>query len=324
METLLSPEIQEILARYSRQRAQSPSSSIRPENLRAGAQTARSLRDAGLKVPKGYELDIGTGEMHKNNDGGFLDAPAWAWALPAAGMAAPLAFPAAAGAGTLASSSVPTSLAMSAVPGGATGAASAGSTGMFGSLLSFGKDLLKNPKDLISGLGSAFGAGADAAASNRGTALDAALEQEKLRQQQMRDYFTASRDAFDTGMSRAQEVRSGEGDAWRKLQQAAYVGNAPGAASLNLAGPYSRSVAGPTSVERGAANTMRDEMVNRMRSLGGQYALPDAISAPKTPDPYTIDDGLLKPGLWETIQGYTGEGMKALGGIPVNRGQVNG
>jgi hypothetical protein len=77
-------------------------------------------------------------------------------------------------------------------------------------------------------------------------------------------------------------------------------------------------------VERGEANTMRDEMVNRMRSLGGQYALPDAISAPKTPDPYTIDDGLLKPGLWETIQGYTGAGMKALGGIPVNRGQVNG
>jgi len=69
---------------------------------------------------------------------------------------------------------------------------------------------------------------------------------------------------------------------------------------------------------------MRDEMAARMKSLGGQYALPNAITTPTKEDPYTIDSKLLKPGLWETIQGYAGAGMKALGGVPVSGGKVNG
>lgn len=167
----------------------------------------------------------------------------------------------------------------------------------------------------IDAIGSALGAGSKASASNRGTALDAAMEQEKLRQQQMRDYFTASRDAFDTNMSRSQEVRAGEGDAWRKLQQAAYVGNAPGEMSLNLAGPYSRSVAGPTSMERSAANTLSSEMANRMKMLGREYTLPNAIGAPAKPNPYTNDPSLTKPGLWETLSGYAGAGLKGYAGL---------
>lgn len=207
--------------------------------------------------------------------------------------------------------------------------ATAGAKGMgLGSTLlgfgkSLGKDLLKNPKDLISGIGSALGAGSQAAASNRGTALDAALEQERIRQQQMRDYTDASRAAFDTGITRGREVRDAEGDAWRKLQQAAYVGNAPGGFALNLS-PYSKAIAGPTSVERGSANTLRDEMVNRMKSLGGQYALPAAMAAPEKQSPYTIPDSLLKPGMWEKISGYAGAGLKGLAGLPVYGGKVNG
>ncbi len=294
-------------------------------------------RELGMKFPKGAEIDKG-GNMNEN-EGFGKQAKKWGPVVGGAALAAfglPGVMPgllslggsgAAASAG--AASAIPGASAapslsslLGAAPAGAASATGGG--GMFGTLLGFGKDLLKNPKDLMSAAGSLFGAGSDAAASNRGTALDAALEQEKLRQQQMRDYYSASRDAFDTGMARAQEVRAGEGDAWRKLQQAAYVGNAPGGMSLNLAGPYSRSVAGPTGVERGAANDMRDEMVRRSQSLRSQYALPNNISEPNEPAPFTFDDKLLKPGLWETISGYAGAGMKALGGVPVNRGQVNG
>jgi hypothetical protein len=73
--------------------------------MRAWLATTRALRALGVQVPEGQEFDLGRGQLHENNDGGFLDAPWWAWTLPAAGIAGGLMLPAAgtgAGAGATA------------------------------------------------------------------------------------------------------------------------------------------------------------------------------------------------------------------------------
>lgn len=313
-----NPEIQDFLREYTR-RTQGLGIGAKGREFAQAAPTSAAIRErAGIAIPKGYNFDVGSGKVVKETG-----IPGWAWALPAAAFA-PMAIGAlagGAGAGAGAAASASALPGASAAPSlssllGAAPVAAKGSTGMVGTLLGLGKDLLKNPKDLISGIGSALGAGSQASADNRGTMLEAMIEQERLRQEQMRNYYDASRTAFDTEMSRGKEVRDAEGDAWKKLQQAAYVGGAPASASLGLAGPYSRSVAGPSSSERGAASDFEAEMVKRMKTLGGQYALPNAIAAPEKQAPYELPMDLLKPGMWEKISGYVGAGLKGLGGIP--------
>src|SRR5688572_18963852 len=66
--------------------------------------------------------------------------------------------------------------------------------------------------------GAMLSAGANASASNRGAQIEAAIEQERLRQQQEQNY----RDAL---VQREQEGRASATDAFKKLQQATYLMN---------------------------------------------------------------------------------------------------
>jgi hypothetical protein len=195
---------------------------------------------------------------------------------------------------------------------GAAGAASAaGGAGMsaWEQILGYGRKVFDN-KDLIGAAGNMLGAGSQASAQNRGAAIEAALAQENLRQQAQRDYLQGLQTQFSSEMQRAGEVRSAEGDAWRKLQQAAYVSGAPASFSLNLAGPYSRGIAGPSAEERTAGTGLRDEMTSRLSSLPGQYSLPNAIPAPQAPTPFTVPEDLSRPSAWERISGYAGAGLQ--------------
>lgn len=150
-------------------------------------------------------------------------------------------------------------------------------------------------------IGGALSGGSQASASNRGTAIEAGLAQEAIRQQQMRDWENAMN-------ARSQEARANQGDAWKRLQQSSYVTNwQPSAARFS---PYSKPLTAPSFEARQGATSLMEQ--TRDDLMAGRFRAPQMGDLAR-PQPYTIDPKLLKPGAWEQISGYAGAGLTGLG-----------
>ncbi len=195
---------------------------------------------------------------------------------------------AAAGSGVLASSAVPTSLAMSAVPGIASGA---GGAGMWGTLAG----LVKNP--IVRGIGSALGAGSQASADNRGAQANAAIEAEQLNQQRQRSFI-------EQMLAREAEGRAGANDAMRNVQRTEYIQH--GAKDYQPTDPRLKTFGfGPmarTEVEKQGAADLGATASNRL-------ATGNPIPEIQNPGQFQFDPKLLKGSAWEKLMGYAGAGL---------------
>lgn len=133
---------------------------------------------------------------------------------------------------------------------------------------------------VIDAIGAAAGAGSQAAASNRGTKLSALMDQDAMR------------------MRAAQEQRTSESDALRKLAQAKYISD--GGAHFKSTTPYSYSFApeAPGVKQHEAATLLENEMMKRLSN------------------PMQLSDygKQMNPGFWEKFGGMFGAGASAYGG----------
>lgn len=273
--------VDEILAKYA-QAAQGRSFAD-PTRLRAGLQTSRDLTAAGVTVPDGYEMDIRTGQLHKTNDGGFLDAPAWAWALPAAG------------------ATLGMSLAATAPAAGASAAASAapaattGGGGMFGGLLGGLTKFASNP--LVQMASKGLGAFAQGQAQNRGAQFGGQLDLEAL---------LMARDAQfqNQQIQREQEGRAGSSDAIRKLIAMQHLTNPGARPQLS---PYSVAPRQATGMERQGADALTQEVMARL--MGGN-PIPQVQQRP-----LSVDPNLLRSGWLEQIAGIASPALGVLGAM---------
>jgi hypothetical protein len=176
-------DVQRLLAQYAQERQ--GKSFANPDRLRAGAQTAKALQQTGLNVPDGFEMDLKSGQLHENNDGGFLDAPAWAWALPAAGAGFGLfAAPAINGAMAAGAAGGATGSALPAAAGGAGAAGAAGAAGS-GGLSGALKGIFTNPSNLMD-LGAVIAALAGGARGGNNQANADAQRLNQITEQRMR------------------------------------------------------------------------------------------------------------------------------------------
>lgn len=137
----------------------------------------------------------------------------------------------------------------------------------------------------IDAIGAAASAGSQAAAQNRGSKLQALMDQDLMRQR------------F------AQDQRTSETDAIKKLAQAKYLSQ--GGANFKSTTPYSYSFA-PTNAseaQMSAASTLEDELLRRM-------------SNPMQLSDYSKQ---MKPGFWEKFGGIIGASASAYGAASAPR-----
>lgn len=120
-------------------------------------------------------------------------------------------------------------------------------------------------------LGVGAGAASQSAASNRGTQLQALMDQDAMR--------LRARD----------DQRTGETDAMRKLAQTGYIQR--GGANFKSTTPYSYSFApqGSTDAQKQGAATLEQELLKRLQ--GGAMQLSDYGKQ-------------MKPGFWERLGGF--------------------
>jgi hypothetical protein len=155
--------------------------------------------------------------------------------------------------------------------------------------------------------GSMLSAGANASASNRGAQIEAAIEQERLRQQQQRDY----RDAL---VQREQEGRASATDAFKKMQQATYLihrGDYNPATVTSQGQPMQLASFGfgpraSTETELTGSHALRNEVMQRLQ---GGNQIPEV----QAPTPFTIDPKLLKGSIWEKLAGIAGPALATYG-----------
>lgn len=192
---------------------------------------------------------------------------------------------------------------------GGVSSAAAGGGGFLRGLLGGAKKFLGGANrrmggDLLNTILGAGGAGisgaTQAAASNRGTQLDAAMEAERIRQ--------VERDQQERQLiARSQEDRDSLTDAYIKSVIANRNMNARGyqPSSLSLGGQtravpsFGTGMAAPTDVERGDAQSLYDEVSKRLQ---GGSQLPPL----ERPAPYQNDPALLRPGAGERIGNWLG------------------
>lgn len=186
------------------------------------------------------------------------------------------------------------------------------------------KDGIKAGIDAAGGAaGAALSGNANAAAANRGSMIDALLQQQQLRQEQQNGYDTAvtsrantvengKQRFFDEMLAREKEGRDSGNNAFKGMQQAAYVQGGgsefhprDGQHSLGI-GPHAA-----TADEMAGAGAFKAELMNRLQN-GNQMMMPEspeAIAAIERPADYTIDPKLLQPGGMEKYGGMVGTGL---------------
>lgn len=151
--------------------------------------------------------------------------------------------------------------------------------------------------------GSVISGNEKAGAANRNAQVDAAIEQEKIR--------AAEDESFQRQlMTRAQDDRAAQTNAWKQLQQTSYVANRNSQPQTSFS-PYTRQLA-PVSddVVAGAKSlmdTQRDAlMAGRYNTNGGAPLPMPTRRAEGNGTPFTIDPKLTKEpgGFWRTLAKY--------------------
>jgi len=143
--------------------------------------------------------------------------------------------------------------------------------------------------------GAAVGAGANAAAHNRGAEFDGRIALEREIGQRDRDYW-------DQVVQREQEGRASQGDAWRKLMAAQRMANPGPRPQLS---PYSVAPRQATGAELQGADALTQEVMARLQNGN---ALPQVERRT-----LTIDPTLLKPGTAERVGGWLSPILSFLG-----------
>lgn len=169
---------------------------------------------------------------------------------------------AAGGAGLLASTPISGAAALPAAGGAGNlagiggAAASAGGGSFFDRIKGAGGDLLKRLTggDALSALGQGLAGVSQSQASNRGVALDAAIQGDQSK------------------LDFARERRADEGDIWKKMQQAEYIknGGANYAPSMSVTGKplgsFDFGVKPSTDTEKQMAGTLEQQLMQRLNN----------------------------------------------------------
>lgn len=248
----------------------------RPDNVHLSKEQGRQMlalaQANGAQVDEGdLEIDPGGNfnpKGHKLRTGLIIAGLAAGGALAAPAIAGALGGSAALGGGSTLAANLGAASALPTMAGAGTAAAAAGTAGGWGALASKVAPFASRALSSMS----------QADAQNRGVALDATLEQDRLR------------------LAGAQDQRVGESDAWKKIAQAGYVKNwQPPTAAFS---PYTKAIAAPTDVQKTAAQAYEDEMLKRLQS-GKAGFQPTDISS------------FITPARSERLAGYVGAGLSA-------------
>lgn len=179
--------------------------------------------------------------------------------------------------------------------------------GIIGAPFTGGGSLAATIGAIGSAAGSAAAGAAQAKAGNRGTALEAELAQEQLRQSQLRD-------EADQRATYEQSQRTGLADSMKAAQQAAYIQGRTQdykPANITIAGrsmpSYGFGPRASTDAERSAAAGVADEAAKRI-AAGGSLA-----PAPVSREQFRFDPKNLKAGGWEKALGILGLAGTAIG-----------
>jgi hypothetical protein len=210
--------------------------------------------------------------------------------------------------GLIGASSIPASLAMGAVPGIGSGAGAG--MGIGGYLGGLGKQLGGDfAQRAIGSAGSALAGGSQAAANNRGVALDAEQQAALMRQRQQ--------ESFENQLiQRSQDDRESLTDAFTKSVQADRVANAKGyqPASLNLVPGQ-----GPSALPNFGTGMAKpsDSLIQNAMSMNTQVQprLTQGSQLPKLEQPnyYQNDPNLMHAGAGEKIGSWLGPALSFAG-----------
>ncbi len=170
------------------------------------------------------------------------------------------------------------------------------------------KDGIKAAMPAIAGgVGAAAGAASQSAAHNRGTRIDAGLEEEKANQLRQKQYM-------DSLVAREQEGRVGANDAFKNVQRAEYLGGAQGYTPKNGLPSYGFGPKAATANEQAAAQAMSSTALSRLQNG-------NPIPEVKDPGRYQIDPKNLNAGFWEKLGGIAGAGLTGYGALATAAGQ---
>ncbi len=171
----------------------------------------------------------------------------------------------------------------------------------------------------LSGLGAGLGGASQASANNRGQKFGGQMDLATLLQQRdienARLLAQADNDFTANQISREQEGRAGQQDAWRKLLSAQRVTN-PG--QMPNVSPYAAPQRQATHAELTGATALSEEVRNRLIN-GNPIAAIERRGSGMTFDPRTVvDPRLLDAGKGEKITGWLSaflNGMGVTGGM---------
>lgn|SRR5574341_1864314 len=148
---------------------------------------------------------------------------------------------------------------------------------------------------VLGAAGAGLGAISQGKAQNRDAQYAGQMDLEQLLMQRDRDYWNQL-------LSREQEGRAGQSDAWRKLMSAQRV-MSPGARPQ--LSPYSVAPRQATDMEREGANALSQEVLARLMG-GNPIPMPERRA-------HAIDPRLLKAGGMERVSGYLSPILSYLG-----------
>ena len=290
-----SPHYAEILASIG----VDPSKPVKLSTEQRKAVQQKLEEMAGQKFDKGLEIDP-AGNMNQNEGVGKQLKK---WGPLAAGIGLTLfgipgVMPGVLSMGGAAAGAAGTAAAAGG-GGAATGAVAtaAGATAGKSLLDRFLGAVTGNIPGIVGAAGRMISGGAEAAAQNRGTEIDATMAANALNQNAQQQWFQQM-------LAREGEGRTSRNDSWKALQQGDYTQNwKPSTTSFS---PYTRTLDAPSDALREAAGARATDA--RTRLTGNPLAAPERMD-------YTLDPNLLKGSMWEKLGGYAGAGMEAIGAL---------
>jgi len=163
--------------------------------------------------------------------------------------------------------------------------------------------------DAIGAAGDMAAGGAQTAAHNRGTKLDAQLAEEQMNQSRQNSFL-------DQMMAREQDRRTSGNDAWKAAQQAQYVEGNKG--YTPRAGLKSYGF-GPKASTEPEIKVAQDRFLEANRRLDNQDSLTPGVA---DPGKFTLDPKNLNAGMWEKLGGILGPGLSTLGALGDRNGRM--
>ncbi len=265
------------------------------------------MQQQGLQVPQGAEIDP-AGNANEN-EGFGKQLKKWGPIVGGAALTAfgiPGVMPGLLGLGGAAAPGIPALGNVNSI----TSALGGGGGGLSGALSGIGKTLGGDLAQRFMGAaGSGLAGASQASANNRGVALDAAMEQERLRQDQTNSYQ-------DQLLRRSVDDRASLTDAFTKSVQANRVANTTGYTPPSLSmvpgqGPstlpnFGTGMKAPTAQQSSDASALYNQISPRLYQ-GSQ------LPALAPPTPYTNDPNLLKAGAGEKIGSWLGPALSVAG-----------